>query len=366
MAVEQALFPEADVRWIRDRLREIDKTCVPDPAVLDYCYEHRLFKLFVPDALGGRMTPLPEALRWFEAAARIDGSFGWLVTIGSGGGYFAAYMEPAVAERVFADRNAVIAGSGTPTGTARRTEGGYRVSGRWKYCSGSTHATAFTANAVVENDARAADGTPSIRSFIFHPRQVTVVRDWDAFGMKGTESHTIVVEDAFVPDIMTFRLEELKAYKEEPIYRYPFVTFAETSFAAVCIGLAARYLDEAEHRIRGRLSDQPERLDYVAAQVRRCRDRLDRHIDAFYDVVNRSWELHVQGGVWPSGLSERISSVCKAVTRQAVACSETLFPYLGMAGLFERDPLNRVFRDLHTAAQHAMLVPYREEEVALT
>jgi len=366
MAVERALFPEADIRWIRNRLLEIDRTCAPDPAVLDYCYERRLFKLFVPDALGGRMTPLPEALRWFEEASRVDGSFGWLVTIGSGGGYFAAYMEPDAAKQVFADRHAVIAGSGMPTGTARRTDGGYRVSGRWKYCSGSTFATTFTANAIVETGEPASGDAPSIRAFIFRPQQVNIVRDWDAFGMKGTESHTIVVEDAFVPEGMTFNLEERKAYAEEPVYRYPFVSFAETSFAAVCIGLAGRFLDEAETRIRDRLQSHPERLDFVSLLARRSRDALNRRSDAFYDTVNRSWELHVRESGLPSEMQERVSSVCKAVTRQAVASCETLFPYLGMAGLFERDPLNRVFRDLHTAAQHAMLVPYRDEEVAMT
>ncbi|MDG0809682.1 acyl-CoA dehydrogenase family protein [Cohnella rhizosphaerae] len=118
--------------------------------ILERIYEERLFKLFVPEALGGRMTPLPDAARIFEQAAYADGSFGWLVTIGSGGGFFAATLPEETAETLFADPRAVIAGSGHPTGVAKAVPGGYRVNGGWKYCSGAGYASFYTANCIVE------------------------------------------------------------------------------------------------------------------------------------------------------------------------------------------------------------------------
>ena len=126
-------------------------------------------------------------------------------------------MTPEVSRRVFAHREAVIAGDGMPTGTARQVEGGYIVNGGWKYCGGSTYATTFTANAVIEpastvqnaTDVPNADQDEShIRSFILNPDQIEILEDWNAFGLRATASHTISTVEAFVPVEMTFSLRK--------------------------------------------------------------------------------------------------------------------------------------------------------------
>ncbi|MEB3102933.1 hypothetical protein [Ferviditalea candida] len=83
-----------------------------------------------------------------------------------------------------------------------QADGGYKVSGQWKYCSGSTHATLFTANCVLEEASGTEDlssgelsSAQVIRSLIFLPEQVRIVKDWNAFGMKATASYSIAVED---------------------------------------------------------------------------------------------------------------------------------------------------------------------------
>ncbi len=224
------LFTAQQIQTIREQALGMDKRRQVTPEVLAAIYDHRLFHLFVPDELEGRMTSLPEAARIFQESARIDGNLGWLVTIGAGGGFFAALMSREVSRRVFAHREAVIAGSGMPTGTARQVDGGYIVNGSWKYCSGSTYATTFTANAVIEPastvqdaaDVPNADQDEShIRSFILNPDQIEILEDWNAFGLRATASHTISAVEAFVPVEMTFSLTEIQAYENETIYQYP-------------------------------------------------------------------------------------------------------------------------------------------------
>ena len=97
--------------------------------VLEYIYDKGLFKLFVPKALGGNMQDLPEALKIFEEAAFVDGSFGWLVQIGSGAGFFATTMAPDQVRKFFTKRDFYIAGSDRPTGIAKKTDSGYIVNG---------------------------------------------------------------------------------------------------------------------------------------------------------------------------------------------------------------------------------------------
>lgn len=108
------MFNEETVRAIREQSHEMEQTGQLTSQVLELIYDHNLFKLFVPGELDGNMTPLPDALRIFEETAWIDGSLGWLVNIGSGGGFFTSAISPEVSKTLFANREAVIAGSGFP------------------------------------------------------------------------------------------------------------------------------------------------------------------------------------------------------------------------------------------------------------
>lgn len=321
--------------------------------VLDAIYDRGLFKLLVPADLGGHMLPLPEALRVFERASRIDGSFGWLVTIGAGGGYFAASMEPEVCRALLSPREAVIAGSGFPAGEARRVEGGYRVSGRWKYISGTTYATLFTVNCVIRDGEGDDDGR--IRSFILMPEQVKVLRDWKAFGLKATASHSIVVEEAFVPERMTFDIAEPYPVYEDPLFRYPFLPFALTSFAAVALGIARHFLEEARALIEAHREVWPsQRVEAATEATARMEERLERAMADFYRTVDDTWEIHRKRPLSEEE-AETINIRSKEAAQAALHTAQTVFPHLGMAGIMEDAPANRAWRDLHTACRHVLL-----------
>ncbi|GIP41044.1 acyl-CoA dehydrogenase [Paenibacillus sp. J31TS4] len=346
---------------IRERLREqadrIEQAGELPVWVLDWLYKERLFKLFVPEELGGRMAPLPEAFRVFEEVSRADGNAGWLVTIGAGGGVFAPAMTPETAREVFERREAVIAGSGMPTGTAVPVEGGYQVSGRWKYCSGAPYATTFTANCVIDR----GEGVPAgeIRSFAFRPEQVTIREDWASFGLKATGSHTIEVTDQFVPEERTFDLTAPPAPGTDPLYRYPFLPFAQGSFAAVGLGIARHYLEEAgrfvERSRDGWEAAKPGRADRTAEAIREAEALLDAAARVYYEAVERTWERVVEAGALTDEEQSEVSAACKAMGRTARETAQAVFPKLGMAALMEGTALNRTWRDLHTACQHSLL-----------
>ncbi|BBI31425.1 acyl-CoA dehydrogenase family protein [Cohnella abietis] len=323
---------------------------------LDYIYEAKLFKLFVPMELNGLMLSLPEALKVFEKAAWIDGSFGWLVTIGSGGGFFSATLAPEQARQFFSHSKAVVAGSGHPNGVAKRVDGGYNVSGEWKYCSGSTYASVFTANCRIQNE----DGEEEqVRSFAFLPEQVSIIKDWNAFGLKATESHTIAVEQAFVPTERTFDTSSAPNY-EYPIFRYPFLPFAQTSFAAVCLGICRHFLEEsrsfAEAREVSWSQSYPLRLQGLLHKLEEQEARLEAVSEQFYNSVVHSWEDFITDFTLPEAKQDEVSQICKEVARASLECAHTIFPLLGMTALMEDNLLNRIWRDLHTVTQHSVLV----------
>ncbi|MBO8171664.1 MAG: acyl-CoA dehydrogenase [Bacillaceae bacterium] len=355
------MFDEKIIEKIRNQSAQIEQSGRLSDDVLDFIYEKKLFKLFVPDELGGNMTALPQALRIFEEVSRIDGNFGWAVTIGSGGGYFAAFMNEDVSRGTYTNKKAVIAGSGYPSGVARREPGGYRVSGQWKFCSGSSYATTFTANCLIENEG--SSGEPKIRSFMFRPEQVRIIEDWTAFGLKATESHSIKVEDVYVPEERTFDLMGPRIhFHEQVIYQFPFQQFAETSFAAVCIGLTRHFIEEsrtwADRNQKDWEASILNRYECVNERINEAEARFSQEVEAFYQMVDRSWENFMQTGKLTGEEQQQITRRCKQLSRVSLNAAQSVFPYLGIQVIMEEHPVNRTYRDLHTACQHTMLVPF--------
>lgn len=353
------LFTDIFVNEARERSANMEQARTIDPFLLAYIYEHKLFKTFVPESLGGLMLPLPEALRVFESASRIDGSFGWLVTIGSGGGFFSATLPSEQARELFGHDKAVVAGSGHPNGIARQVDGGYMVSGRWSTCSGSTFASVFTANCrIEEEDGQVTKDTP-YRSFAFLPDQVEIIRDWNAFGMRATDSHSIVVRDAFVPSERTFDIMSPPLF-DDPIYRYPFMAFAQTSFAAVTLGVGSHFLEEAaafaDSKAEEWRESKPERLTALRARIESQARALNEASAQFYGVVDATWPAFVETGALTAEQESDIARLSQQVAKVALSASHDIFPLLGMTALMEHHPLNRTWRDLHTVTQHSVLV----------
>lgn len=353
------LFTAQQIQTIREQALGMDKRRQVTPEVLAAIYDHRLFHLFVPDELEGRMTSLPEAARIFQESARIDGNLGWLVTIGAGGGFFAALMSREVSRRVFAHREAVIAGSGMPTGTARQVDGGYIVNGSWKYCSGSTYATTFTANAVIEPastvqdaaDVPNADQDEShIRSFILNPDQIEILEDWNAFGLRATASHTISAVEAFVPVEMTFSLTEIQAYENETIYQYPFLPFAQVSFAGVAAGIAEHFFEAAES-----LATQRGSSSHVFSKLEERKAALELSVSDFYKTVESSWEELLRNGEISNATEVEVTARSIAAAQTALSCGQQMFPLLGLSAAMEDADINRCWRDLQTACSHSLL-----------
>ncbi|MFB9273982.1 acyl-CoA dehydrogenase [Cohnella cellulosilytica] len=334
-------------------------TTLPSDA-LEGIYAAKLFKLFVPEELNGLMLSLPEALRVFAEASELDGSFGWLVTIGSGGGFFSAALPPDQARELFGPANAVVAGSGHPNGVALPVEGGYRVDGQWKYCSGSTFASLYTANCRID---RGADSEPEIRSFAFLPDQVRMIRDWNSFGLKGTDSHSMAVNDAFVPEERTFSIISPPNY-DDPIFRYPFLPFAQTSFAAVCLGICRHFLAEARSFVASKRAEwdaaKSGRAEGAERAIAGQETKLEADAAGFYGTVERTWDAFLANGEMPESEQAEVGRVCQQLSRNVLAYAHAIFPLLGMAVLMEHHPINRIWRDLHTVAQHSVLVPKPE------
>lgn len=163
------------------------------PEVVDALEEAGLFKLLVPRRLGGLETNLRTMMECVAEVGRGDGSTAWTVALLSVCTWFSTTFSDEAQQEMYATPDAKACGIFSPPLKSERVEGGYLVSGRWAYSSGSFAATWATLGIGVEgDDPRALALIPS-SAWKIEPT-------WFVAGMKGSGSDTIVVEDHFVPD----------------------------------------------------------------------------------------------------------------------------------------------------------------------
>jgi len=353
----ETFLPDGAFGLIRDAALSAEKMRGLAPAVMDLIYREGWFRLLVPRRWGGSALPLPQLVRLEEGLAYADGSVGWVVTLCSGAGWFAGFLPAGIrgADReetegpggIFTDVHLCIAGSGSIGGEAQMIDGGYRVSGSWAYASGIGHATAITANCRVMREGKAVvggDGEPLIRPFLFLPGEVRVREDWNAMGLVATGSQGFSVDDALVPAERVFRIDASAATDPDPLYQYPFLPLAEVTLAANLSGMAQHFLDCCEKYFGRR--PMPEAITMLAE----ARTELAERRGEFYRVLDRSWEKRLPE------LYAAVGEVSHAMVTKVRRWVDKLYPYAGLGAAGYHTEINRVWRDLHTAGQHPVLV----------
>lgn len=334
------------------------------PEVAAALAEGGLYRLWIPRTFGGFELSVPDAALVFEAASRIDGSAGWAVTIGTGGGVFGATLPPNTARSIFQRQDALIAGSGGADGTATPADGGFRVSGRWHYASGAHHATTITASCLLTSGDGSAvvdeAGSPTIFAVAFEPGQVEILDTWDTLGMRGTGSHDFRASDVVVPESRTFSVFG-QPYESGPLYRYPFMGIAAVSFAAVALGIGAHLLDEfeefaSEKRLLGVSSTLAESAT-ARTRLIEAQSAITAAREGFYTEVSSSWAAIVADGELEPDAARRVSFASIHAARTVVREANALFEISGMGPLHMTSALGRCWRDLHTVSHHGVLSP---------
>jgi hypothetical protein len=132
---------------------------------------------------------------------------------------------------------AIVAGDWTPSTTAQRVQGGYRVSGH-KYFVSQAPGMDLVRVAAADVDT----GELLVLLIPAETPGVSVVDTWDTTGMRATTSHDLVLNDVAVSDAAV----TLRAPPGAPM-RQPasVVTWAEVLMASVYLGVAEEARAEA-------------------------------------------------------------------------------------------------------------------------
>ncbi|HSN08290.1 MAG TPA: hypothetical protein VLS85_04585 [Hanamia sp.] len=348
---------------IRQFTSEAERMGALHPKQLSVIYKENWFNLYVPTEYGGLGLSLPEGLRIQESLAWIDGSTGWTVTLCSGANWFIGFLQPETAATIFNSDKVCLAGSGRQTGIAKMiNDDEYEISGRWPYATGAAHATAFTANCLIEKDGEIMqneDGSPMSSAFIFLRNEVSVIKDWKVMGMIATSSNSFEVKKLRVNKNRCFAINEKQTVLSDKIYQYPFLQFAETTLAVNISGMAIHYLDLFEAIIKERNSDEHftnEQMLSLSLRHDTAKNQLDEARQAFYQIIQHSWNEGRGSKHFSSDTLTEVSKASRQLATTSTRMVDEMFPYCGLTSADPQSEINRTWRNLHTACLHPLLL----------
>ena len=347
----------AEVASLLDRTAaESERLGTLCPQAVDALHNAGLFGMWVPREAGGADVGLDVQVDALVALARADMSACWTVMIGNTVTASLAASLPAEGFReVFAgDRVPVAVGSLKPSGRAERVDGGYRVSGRWGFGSGIRHAAWIVANCLT------GDGDTRRNVALAVPiAAVEVIDDWRVAGLCGSGSCSYAVRDVFVPERRVLGAQQRGTFfNANAGLRIPI------EHAAVSLGGARRALDEtiALSATKRRLGD---RATVASKQSFRVEiGKLEAQwATLLAGVRSAAAELSEAVGTPTVGSAAgKLKAVCAYVAEQSLAIGGRALRYAGAGAVHETAVLQRVYRDLVVAAQHAMVADSAYEE----
>ena len=329
-----------------------------------------LFRVVLPEAYGGLALHPVRSLEVFEQVARADGSTGWCVMIGAVTAMIAAWMPESAARTVFAAPDTIVGGVAAPHGRAELVEGGYRVTGRWSWASGSQNCRWLTGGAVVTHQGAprmVREGVPETRIFVFPREDVTLHDTWFASGLCGTGSGDIEVRDVFVPAERSLSLLAERPRVQEPLYGLPAFGLLGLGLPAVALGIARRAIDEFTALAQQKKSPVTGKTIATRGTVQQSFAEAEASLRAaralLVETVNGAYEAALARREPTLHQRAELRMAYTHAVRASAQVVDFMYEAAGGASVYRSSPLQRCFRDIHVATQHAMVAPATLETV---
>jgi indole-3-acetate monooxygenase len=349
---------------IREHAEVVEQGRMPPPLV-DALHDAGVFRAMLPHEVGGLEAEPVEWLQMIEELSRINASVGWNAFIQSGIGL--TFLDPERFER-FRKRGGgrliLAMNLGRMAGKAVRVEGGYRVSGRWPFASGSPFATWLGGMSVVCGE----DGSPVLRAnglpqpllAIWPADQARIIDTWDGLGLRGTGSGDFEISGLFVPDDQVNT--ELFGTPNYDRALFRIKEMPEIGHGAHALGVASAALESFVAAVNNKPLPgstrqlamghmQAHQIAFARADVlvRAARALLHETARAAYEDAKAHSELDLD-------LRVRLREANVFTVRAAKEAVGLVFEMAGSSAVYRGRAIEQAFRDINTAANHTNYV----------
>lgn len=257
------------------------------------------------------------------------------------------------------DKAACIATSAAPTGKVTAVQGGYRLDGRWSWCSGLRHSQWIMIGGLVQ---QSGEEHPEMRLYLVPVSQVRQDDTWYCAGLRGSGSNTSVLDNVFVPEHRSVSFSTLREgrspgsqFNTNPIYRAPFIAVHSYALLAPVLGLArGSYADFAAWtRTRYLTYTQLAIAQHVPVQMRIA--EIAAQIDAAELLARRAFALARPYAAMSLDTRTLLRRDFTFAVRTIRAAVDDLVKISGSSGLLDDNPVQRCWRDIHAISSHVVM-----------
>jgi len=319
------------------------------------------YLMAVPRAVGGLEIDFPTYVQVLEELGKGDASTAWTISQGANWATYSARMAREVAREIWIDTPRSVV-SNTPGATAKgvAVPGGFRVSGHQPFSTGCKHASWVASHATIieSGEVRQRNGKPETRYCLIPVGEVKLIDTWHTRGMRGTGTHTFIVDDVFVPIERTVFPFDAPLVTPGPRYKIPLTLGFGAGDGMVALGLARNCMEaffevagsKSPRNMKGLLRDQA--ITQFAVGQAEAALRSGRAF--LMEAVQEIWDEAKSTDAPTVSLDRR--TVLRLAATHAIRLSaqivESLYTACGATAVFDGHLIQRLFQDMHVITQH--------------
>lgn len=325
------------------------------------------FRVLQPRRFGGYELSPDVYCRIARTLAEGCMSSAWVYGVIAVHNWQLALFDPRASDDVWGENNDVrISSSYMPCGKVVRVEGGYRLSGRWAFSSGSAHCDWVILGVHVPHPE--GKGAPDPCNFLVPRADYAIIDTWDVMGLCATGSNDILVDDVFVPDYRVIRemdMFDLRCPGHEThdasLYRIPFAQLFNRTVATTSLGSLQRALDVFRAGMRdkratytGQKLANDVAIQEAVASVTLTLDDLDLRLTR--DLAELA--ARAERRDWPIERRAELGLSTTSMVSRCVAAIDQLMQFSGGKAIYRGNVIQRAFLDIHCARAHVANNPY--------
>jgi alkylation response protein AidB-like acyl-CoA dehydrogenase len=360
---------------IREHAAEAERERRLSKPVIDALNRAGITKMLLPKSLGGLEADPVTVTRVVEEIASFDSVAAWLLMVCHGAAVTGARFSAETVAEIYRDPDDCFVGTAfQPPVEAREVDGGYRLTGQRPLASFSHSARWICLTAIVMDGAqpRMASGMPTLVIAIMPAQDVEILDTWHALGLRGSDSTDVSVRDLFVPKAFTCPLIppfEPNRHYRSPLYRLPLLApVVLASIPPIALAIARNAIEEVRTLAAKRTpmaSAVPLRERGVAqARLGRAEAMLRSARALIYETMAETWARTQAGETLSPEQRAGILLAAAHAGQTGAEVTDLMYTCAGSSSVYQRSPLERLFRDSQVIRQHGFVSASRYETVA--
>jgi 3-hydroxy-9,10-secoandrosta-1,3,5(10)-triene-9,17-dione monooxygenase len=345
------------VPLLRERADEDESNRRINPDTIQRMKDAGLFRVLQSRRWGGYESGQRTFAEVQMTLAEGDMSVAWVYGVVSLHALHLCLFDDRAAQDVWAEDSSILVASPyMPGGVAKPVPGGYELSGRWAYSSGSDHCPWTFLGGMV--DGQAGD----YRSFMLPRADAKLVDTWYTTGLASTGSHDVVVEKAFVPEHRTHKMMDGflcrnpgQAENDGPLFRMPFMLVFMRAITNSQIGALQGLLDVfkvyAKNKVfvGSKTAKDPD-AQLAVAEATASIDEMKKGMFENFAVMEAYANRNEAP---PLELRHQFRFQSARTAERCIRLAEPLIQVAGGGSVYNRSSMGRIYRNMLTARQHA-------------